>query len=155
AVGDHGRALEQLGGARHHLLEVRRLGSDDRIALVGALLDDGAGVAAAGDLHEGEAGDALRLELGDGVFLDRRARIDLDADADALDILGIEPDVEDAADRHALVAHRRALAQPAHRAAEIDVVDRAFALDLAADQPDHRDEDADKHHDDEAADGDI
>ena len=60
----------------------------------------------------------------DGVGHDRRGALDLDRHQDPLDIVGIDADARDPADRNAAIEHLTALPQPAHGAGEGDLVAR-------------------------------
>ena len=71
-------------------------------------------------------------------FLINKLGVDRDRGLDQRDILRVDPYLFNLADRHAVIFDRGALAQPADRAAEIDVVMGLRGVELAAREPDHR-----------------
>ena len=94
-VGDDDGAVEELGRVLEDFLDPRRRRGDHRIAIALLLLERRRVAHAAADLHVGVAGDALQLEARDGAFLDDGGPLDLDPDADPLDVRGVEADLVD------------------------------------------------------------
>ena len=90
-----------------------------------------------------------------GVGLDRGFGRDVDRDPDALDVLGIDPDVADAADRNAAITHRARHREPADRALEIDDEARGCLLELDAGEPDDEGERGADQPENEGADQDV
>src|SRR5204863_491641 len=144
---------QDLRQARGDAGQPRTARADDRITRSRFGGEDRRVLGTAGDLDIGDTAQEVGFEVGRRVLLDDDVVLDLDGDADLLDVAGVDPDLLDPAGGHAVVLDDRALAQTADRASEINVVDGILRRQLSPADPQYaakaeRDQD---HHEAAAA----
>ena len=141
---------QDLRQARGDAGQPRTARADDRIARSRFGGEDRRVLGTAGDLDIGDTAQEVGFEVGRRVLLDDDIVLDLDGDADLLDVAGVDPDLLDPAGWHAVVLDDRALPKTAYRATEIDVVDGVLRRQLGPGDPQHAaeaDRDQDQHED--------